>query len=388
MKLTALDIRKQEFARTFRGYDADEVDSFLQVIANDWQEMVDELRRNKEKINEQQLKLEHYMKVEEALEEALQTARSSARQTIESAEKKAADMLEEAENRIVQMQKEADSGRLEIKRETARYAVRQQEIVAKLRAFLVSEMEMLRHFESDSGERTLSGGSSRKEIELFRDDESAAATESEANEDSGSGLDDMPLAGPVASAGLGAIMDTDEEEELSNPWDEESGTEGSQDDVAGTSDEYTSGSRDEEEDESEEDGETDWDDEEDWDDDDDEENGDEDEDDDWEEEDEWDDDEPDDDDDDDDDDAPDDDDDDDGFGGSASSDEDDFEDTESHETPGWKVTPVFESADDDDVDSRRSHGHGSLPEDSADDEIKKIHEILKGLDEEQDGGDA
>ncbi len=48
MKITALDIRKQEFARSFRGYDADEVDSFLQVIAAGWQEVVDDLRRSQE----------------------------------------------------------------------------------------------------------------------------------------------------------------------------------------------------------------------------------------------------------------------------------------------------------------------------------------------------
>lgn len=381
MKLTALDIRKQEFARTFRGYDADEVDSFLQVIANDWQEMVDELRRNQEKINEQQLKLEHYMKVEEALEEALKTARTSARQTIESAEKKAADMLEETENRIVQMQKEADSGRLEIKRETARYAVRQQEIVAKLRAFLVSEMEMLRHFESDSGERTLAGGSSRKEIELFRDEEA----EDDVVGGMAPGQDTPPLSDITAAGGAGSSMDVEEPEEDAASWDDDSGTD-EEEEVPADASGHFADAPDEVEVDEEEDEESDWDDE-DWD----EDEEDAEDDDDWENEDDWDDDEPDDDegddDDPDDDDEPEDDDDD--FGGSTSSEDEESDDMASQDTPGWKVTPVFESADDeDDIDSRRRPGHGALPEDSADDEIKKIHEILKGLDEEQDGDDS
>jgi DivIVA domain-containing protein len=142
MKITALDIKKQEFARSFRGYDPDEVDSFLQVIAMQWQELVDDLRRSQERLEEQQRKLDHYMKVEEALGDALQTARTSARETVENAERKAAALLEEAEDKIVRLQKEADMSRLDMKRETAKYAVRQQEIVAKLRSFLVSEMEM------------------------------------------------------------------------------------------------------------------------------------------------------------------------------------------------------------------------------------------------------
>ncbi len=179
MKITSLDIRKQEFNRSFRGYDIDEVDSFLQVLATQWQEIVDDLRRSGEKVSEQQLKLDHYMKVEEALEEALQTARSSARITIENAEMKARNTLEEAENRVVDLQKQSDSERLQMKRDTAKYAVRQQEIVAKLRAFLMSEMEILGHFDAENIRPKLSSSVALKEIELVRDesiDQGAIAT--------------------------------------------------------------------------------------------------------------------------------------------------------------------------------------------------------------------
>ncbi len=169
MKITSLDIRKQEFSRAFRGYDMDEVDSFLEIVAGQWQEVVDDLRRSEERVQEQQLKINHYMKVEEALEVALQTARTSARQTIENAEKKAKSMVEIAEERVVNLQKDADLDRLQIKRDTARYAVRQQEIVAKLRSFLVSELEILSHYDNDSAHTQLTGSEPRKEIELVRE---------------------------------------------------------------------------------------------------------------------------------------------------------------------------------------------------------------------------
>ena len=321
MKLSALDIRKQEFARTFRGYDPEEVESFLQVVSTGWQELVDDLRRAQEKINEQQMKLGHYMKVEEALEEALQTARSSARQTIESAERKASDLLQEAENRIVSLQRDADANRLEVKRETARYAVRQQEIVAKLRAFLVSEMEMLRHFETDTGERTLAGGAPRKEIEMFREDqvpEPLADTPS----DSELEQDSWDSGEPVDS--------TVDAEEPWAPEEEEMAQE-----EARLAPEDDEGDEDwEEEDEYDEEDE-DWDDE-----------------------------------------------------------VEEYEDEEEEDapedlSPGWKVTPVFESAEDEEPSGRPLRPEaGRFPDDSADDEIRKIHEILKGLDEEQDADDV
>ncbi|NNF04759.1 MAG: DivIVA domain-containing protein [Rhodothermales bacterium] len=149
MKLTALDIRKQEFSRTLRGYDPDEVDSFIEVVSDQWKEMVDELKRDNDRISELELKLEHYHKVEEALEEALQTARTSARQTIVQADVKARKIIEAAEEDAEKITRDARDHRREIKREAAKFSVRRKEIVAKLRAFLLSEMEMLAHYDDD-----------------------------------------------------------------------------------------------------------------------------------------------------------------------------------------------------------------------------------------------
>lgn len=152
MKLSSLDIRKQEFSVRFRGYDQDEVDAFLSLLSEQWQELVDEHRRASDRIREQELKLEHYQKVEEALEEALKTARTTSRETIEQAERRAEALLEEAEARATKITAEAEDDRRRIRRETAGFRTRQQEIVAKMRAFLVSELEILGHFDSDAGD--------------------------------------------------------------------------------------------------------------------------------------------------------------------------------------------------------------------------------------------
>ena len=308
MKITSLDIRKQEFARTFRGYDIDEVDSFLQVVATGWQEMVDELRRSEEKTHEQRLKLQHYMKVEEALEEALQTARTSARQTVEGAEKKANSLLEDAENRIVDMQKDSDLNRLHVKRETAQYAVRQQEIVAKLRAFLVSEMEILRHFESTTGEQTLLTTESPKEIAMVLEEEEEVIHDgTDLSSENGSG----PAAQGVESDEMSAVPPEVQETE------DEGGDNGE------TEDEVYFEPGDEQEASKNDEGPT-------------------------------------------------------GDDQEAEADSDD-------DTPSWRVTPVFESVKEAAGAAMENAGDGGQKsEDSADEEIKKIHEILKDLDDEKD----
>ncbi len=84
MRLSSLDIKKQEFTRTLRGYDQEEVQAFLDMLAGQWEALLAEQRRTEEKVRELKAKMEHYEKVEEALQETL-TARESCQQALENA---------------------------------------------------------------------------------------------------------------------------------------------------------------------------------------------------------------------------------------------------------------------------------------------------------------
>ena len=147
MHLTPLDIRKQEFTRRVRGDDPDEVQAFLKMLADQWEATLEEQHRMEARLEEYQRKLAHYERIEEALEETLRTARQNARQTQETAEQKARQIVDEAGHRADDIKREAEQDRLRLKRETAKLNGRRNEIVARLRAFLMSEMEMLAHFE-------------------------------------------------------------------------------------------------------------------------------------------------------------------------------------------------------------------------------------------------
>lgn len=150
MRLTPLDIRKQEFTRSFRGLHADEVTSFLQMLSNQWEEMLTEQRQLEQKVRDAEVKLEHYVKIEEALQEALRTARESAKQALENAQHQANQLLREAERRSDEIRRSAEQERLALRREAGDVRTRRNEIAARLRAFLNSELELLAHFESDS----------------------------------------------------------------------------------------------------------------------------------------------------------------------------------------------------------------------------------------------
>lgn len=149
MRLTPLDIRKQEFTKSFRGFDPDEVQAFLQQVANQWAEMQDEHRRLEENLRTYDHKIKHYEKVEEALQEALQVARDTTHRTIANAEARAKMIIAEAKAEAEHIKHDAKRDQERLKREASQLTGRRHEIVARLRAFLMSEMELLAHFEGE-----------------------------------------------------------------------------------------------------------------------------------------------------------------------------------------------------------------------------------------------
>ncbi len=147
MKLTPLDIKKQEFSRSLRGYSVEEVHAFLDLVARQLEEMQESYRRMEEHVRELENRLMHYERIEEALQEALQTTRTNAAKALEAAERRASALIEEARVKAHSIQEEA---RQELKRaryEAARIQSKKDEIASRLQAFLLTELEFLARFE-------------------------------------------------------------------------------------------------------------------------------------------------------------------------------------------------------------------------------------------------
>ena len=150
MKLNPLDIRRQQFARkTFGGYDTEEVDGFLKQLADQWEDVLDDLRTATDRAQETENKLRHYERVEMALQEALESTRESGRRAEALADQKARLILDEAEMRARQIVQDAERDRHGLRQDLVTLTSRQAEIGARLRGFLLSELEILAQFQGD-----------------------------------------------------------------------------------------------------------------------------------------------------------------------------------------------------------------------------------------------
>jgi cell division initiation protein len=147
MRLTPLDIKKQDFKRVMRGVDPEEVQAFLQMVADQWQDLVDDQSKLEHKITELETKLQHYKEVEEALQEAVKTARESSRQTLEAAKTKAQSIVDNAAESADRLQRKATEDQYELRRDVDLLYARRREAITRLRNLLRSELELLEEFD-------------------------------------------------------------------------------------------------------------------------------------------------------------------------------------------------------------------------------------------------
>ena len=84
--LTPVDIQNQDFAVKLRGYDADEVDDFLDMLGGDYEKLFKENLEQKEKIKELKGEIEHYKEMETTLRDSIRLAQSAAKDVQKAAE--------------------------------------------------------------------------------------------------------------------------------------------------------------------------------------------------------------------------------------------------------------------------------------------------------------
>ena len=149
MKLTALEIKQQNFEKSLRGYDKAEVEAFLNLMSNEWEHMVAKNKELEKKIDDLEEKLKHYERVEEALHETLQTAKESAEQKLTGARREAQTKIEKAEMEAESLIREATQQRQQVRQSIIRLLDRRKEIIGGIRSYLEMAQESLEQFSKD-----------------------------------------------------------------------------------------------------------------------------------------------------------------------------------------------------------------------------------------------
>lgn len=149
VRITSMDINNKEFKRTMRGYSADEVDEFLEKIAEDYETIYKENTILKERINVFQDKLDHYTKIESTIQNTLLLAQNAAEQAKLSAQTEGELIIRSANESAKKILDKAHSDVLAIDDEFDRTKQEFAKFRSKFRNFIISQMEMFEALEKD-----------------------------------------------------------------------------------------------------------------------------------------------------------------------------------------------------------------------------------------------
>ncbi|MBE0429118.1 MAG: DivIVA domain-containing protein [Thermoleophilia bacterium] len=97
MKITPLDIRHKEFARSVRGYKDTEVDEFLDEITAEFERLFNENIDSRERLEALEEKISQYRNIEDTLQKTLVSAQQQAEELKQNAQKEADLILRDAE---------------------------------------------------------------------------------------------------------------------------------------------------------------------------------------------------------------------------------------------------------------------------------------------------
>lgn len=109
MGITPLDIQNKEFERSFRGYDIEDVDDFLDRVAKDLEQLIRENMELKETVEQLKDKNKNYYKMEETMHNAIVVAQETAEEVKNNARREADFTRREAEKEAQRIVEEARS---------------------------------------------------------------------------------------------------------------------------------------------------------------------------------------------------------------------------------------------------------------------------------------
>ncbi|MBN1543537.1 DivIVA domain-containing protein [candidate division KSB1 bacterium] len=149
MKLTPLDIRKQEFKRILRGLDPDEVEAFLGMVADEFEMLIREKNQLNDELIKLRTQLKDYQQVESTLRDTLVRAQNTVEESRANSRREAEIIIHEAELQAEHIIKEAKEELIEMRNDLHMLRMQKESFAKRLQHLLESQLELLRVMSMD-----------------------------------------------------------------------------------------------------------------------------------------------------------------------------------------------------------------------------------------------
>ncbi len=149
MRITPLDVRKQEFNKSMRGFDCDEVRAFLNTLADEYETVLVDNKQIRERVMGQDDKITEYMAMERTLRDTLMTAERVMSETRENAGREGDLIIQEAQLKARGVLEECRLRTEELRREIVGLRKEKETSLARFRGLAEAQISFIDTHESD-----------------------------------------------------------------------------------------------------------------------------------------------------------------------------------------------------------------------------------------------
>jgi cell division initiation protein len=143
VNISPLDVRKHEFRKTLRGYDPEEVMTFLDMVSIELENLVRDNASLKDRLGRVEAQLKNYHDIEGTLRETLLSAQRAREETINTAKKHSDVIIREAEVKAASIIEEGRSDLSRLRRAFIELKVQKDNYLVKIKAMINAQLEML-----------------------------------------------------------------------------------------------------------------------------------------------------------------------------------------------------------------------------------------------------
>lgn len=143
MRLTPLDIQQQRFRTVFRGFDVKEVDAFLELVRNQYEELILENRKLKEENRNKSAQIEEFRERERTLKETMITAQKIVEDLKGTARKESEVIISQAEIQAEKIVRGAQDRLVEIIEDIQELKRQKGQLLANLQGTVTAHQKLL-----------------------------------------------------------------------------------------------------------------------------------------------------------------------------------------------------------------------------------------------------
>lgn len=148
MRITPLDIQQKQFSVKFRGFDIEEVDSFLELIREEMEELLRDNANLREEVRLIEKQLKEYKNIETTLRDTLIATQQMVEEYKENAKKEGELIKKDAKLRADEILKEAQEKVIKIHEDITDLKGVRRHFKEELRRLIESHLSML-EFDKD-----------------------------------------------------------------------------------------------------------------------------------------------------------------------------------------------------------------------------------------------